>query len=177
MPEAFETFPEIVALGRGRIQQLCDEWCLEPRSAEFGVASIMVRPDCLGLLPTFEVHASNYGRGDSLHFPFDRVVEYIIDHGCHVADREGLKRRLRELRHELGVAPFQRYKVTLEAYTMALRCPACRLLLLTQYRIFKGQEFKLDWADPIACPRCGQMVPVGEGDFFPVVDPRQAGGP
>ena len=140
MPEAFEPFPEIAALGRARLQQLCDEWCRQSRAKEFGVASISVSSNGLGLEPVFEVHASNYGRGDQLHFPFDRVVEFIIDHGCPEAARSDLKHRLRLFRQKVGVELFQRYKVNLDAYSMALRCPSCSLVLVSQCRIFKGQE-------------------------------------
>ena len=87
MPEALEPFPEIAALGRNRLQQLCDEWCRQPEAKEFGVACVTVTPNGLSLEPVFQVHASNYARGDELHFPFDRVVEYLIDHGCRESDR------------------------------------------------------------------------------------------
>ena len=42
MPEAFEPFPEIAALGRDRLQQLCEEWCRQPQAKEFGIASVSV---------------------------------------------------------------------------------------------------------------------------------------
>ncbi len=154
MPEALEPFPEIAALGRNRLQQLCDECCRQPEAKEFGVACVTVTPNGLSLEPVFQVHASNYARGDELHFPFDRVVEYLIDHGCRESDRSALKDRLRQLRRQAGVEPFQRYKVNLDAYTMALRCPACSLILVSQYRIFKGQQFTGTF-EPQTCPRCG----------------------
>ncbi len=68
------------------------------------------------------VHASNYAKGDQLHFPFDRVVEFIINQGCRESDRSTLKDRLRQLRRKVGVELFQRYKVNLDAYAMVLRC-------------------------------------------------------
>ena len=132
MPEAFEPFPEIAALGRDRLQQLCDEWCCQPQAKEFGVASVGVASTGLSLEPVFEIYASNYAKGDQLHFPFDRVVEFIIDHGCRDAERSRLRDRLRQLRQKVGVELFQRYNVNLDAYTMAIRCPSCSMVLVTR---------------------------------------------
>jgi hypothetical protein len=170
MPEAFEPFPEIAALGRVRLQQLCDEWCRQPQAKEFGIVFVRVTAAGSGLEPVFEVHASNYARGDELHFPFDRVLEFIIEHGCHEADRSNLKDRLRQLRQKVGVAVFQRYKVNLDAYTMALRCPSCSMVLMSQYRIFKGQEFGGTF-EPMTCPGCQHKFPIIDRDFFPVLMP------
>ncbi len=170
MSEAFEPFPEIAALGRDRLQQLCDEWCRQPQAKEFGIVSIIVTPDGLSLEPVFQVHASNYTKGDELHFPFDRVVEFIIDHGCREADRSRLRDRLRQLRQKVGVGLFQRYKVNLDAYTMAFRCPLCSMVLVSQYRIFKGQEFRGTF-EPMTCPRCQHTFSISDRDFFPVLMP------
>jgi hypothetical protein len=172
MPEAFEPFPEILAMGRDRVQQLCDEWCQGPQAKECGVAYVTVAPNGLSLMPTFEVYASNYAKGDELHFPHDRVVEFIIAHGCRPDEQDGLKNRLRMMRQKAGPRVFQRYKVSLEAYRMALKCPACSHGLLSQYRIFKGQEFDGTF-EPITCPRCRHTFPVTARDFFPVLNPGQ----
>lgn len=175
MSEALEPFPEIVSLGRDVLQRLCNEWAAGMQAREFGVASVTVTPDCLNLQPAFLLHANNYGKGETLHFPFDLVLEFIIDNGINEGDRSRLKERLLELRRRAGVTVFQRYAVNIRGYTMALRCPDCSHLMLTQYRVFHGQEFKLDWADPVKCPRCSHTFPVSVEDFFPVIDPDSTG--
>jgi hypothetical protein len=123
----------------------------------------------------FQVHASNYAKGDQLHFPFDRVLEYIIDYGCRESDRGVLKNRLRQLRQRVGVELFQRYRVNLDAYTMALRWPACSLILVSQYWVFKGQQFTGIF-EPQTCPRCAHTFPISDRDFFPVIDAGHGSG-
>lgn len=175
MPEALEPFPEIRALGHTRLQELCNDWCQLPQAKEFGLASITVTPDCMNLQPAFLLPASTYDKGDTLHFPFDRITEFLVDRGIPESARDSLKDRLRKLRQKAGVTVFQRYKTNVQAYTMAVRCKACSHLLLTQYRIFKGQTFKLEWADPLVCSKCRAEFPVSEKDFFPVIDPDRPG--
>jgi hypothetical protein len=141
VPDHFELFPEIVALGRDRIQLFCDDWCRGPQAKECGVASIAVAENAASIAPTLEIYASNFSRGDDLHFPFDRVAEFIIDNSCDEQSRPALKDRLQDLRRKIGVKQFQRYKVNLDAHAMALRCPSCSLVMVTQHRIYEGQKF------------------------------------
>lgn len=117
MPEALESFLEIRTLGRGRIQELCNEWCAGPVAGEFGVAAILVSSDCTRLDPVFRLHAQGYDKGEVVHFPFDRLMEHIIEYGLAEADREALKQRLRAIRAEAGPHQFQRYGVNRQAYT------------------------------------------------------------
>ena len=177
MPEALEPFPEVRSLGRNRIQGLCDEWCNGPQAKEFGVSAIQVDGECLGLSPVFLVDAKGFDKGETLHFPFDRVLGFIIDQGCPEPQWAALKERLRALRQKVGPYLFQRYKVNRQAFTMALRCPACSHLLLTDIRVFEGQPVQWTGNEECTCPRCSVEFAVQPGQVFPVIDPGFAAGP
>jgi hypothetical protein len=164
MSEMLDPFPEIISLGQPRLQSLCDEWCREPQAAEFGVVGIVVAPDCRNLDFQVALSAANYDKGDDVHIPLDKVILYLIERAFPVGGNE-------ELRRKAGVKVFQRYKVAIQAYTMALRCPVCSQGILTQFRIFEGQAFRLREIGPVACPACGNAFTPSEGDFFPVPDP------
>ncbi len=169
MPEILEPFPEIRELGADRLRQICDEWCRGPVASEFGIVGINVSPDCTKLGPILQLSASNYNRGDQVHFPVDRIVNYIIDQTFPEAEGAILKARLSDLRKKAGPFVFQRFVVSIDAFNMATRCPSCSHGLISQHRIFRGQQFNVDPMDPIACPRCGSEFTPQSKDFFPVM--------
>jgi hypothetical protein len=165
-----EPFSEIRALGAARLREICDDWCRGPVASEFGVVRINVSSDCFRLDPVLQLSASDYDRGDEVHFPFDRVVGYIIDHGSPEAEKDILRVRLPELRKKCGPRVFKRYLVTLDSFRMATRCPSCSHGFLSQHRIFRGQPFDIDPIEPLACSRYDHMLTPLSSESFPVID-------
>lgn len=166
-----EPFPEVMALGRQRLQQLCDEWCRTPQATELSVSKIDVPADCRQLDFTLALHAKNYDKGDTVIFPLDRILTFISERCLDETQRQAVASRLRELREKVGSPVYQRYAVNAQAYTMAFRCPSCSHLLLSEHRIFEGQQFLASGFDPCTCNRCGMTFTPQNSDFFPVIDP------
>lgn len=171
MAKALEPFPEVRSLGCQRIQELCDDWCSSPQAKECGVSSIQVAADCSSLNPVFFVDAQNYDKGDSLHFPFDRLLEYIIENGCLEEIKKELNQRLRTLRSKVGPRIFQRYSVNRRGFTLALRCPNCTHLLLTNIRFFEGQAIPWTGREACTCPKCKTDIALRPDQLFPVINP------
>lgn len=172
MAEPLEPFPEVRLLGRDHIQRLCDEWCGGPQAKECGVEAVHISDDCLDVKPAIRVSPKHYDQGDVLHFPFDSLLGFIIKESFQESDQVGLMDRLRRLRQAVGTSIFQRYKVGDRALTMALNCPECSLLLLTNRRYFEGRQIELSGTEEGLCPRCGTMVSIRPDMVFLVTDPR-----
>jgi len=164
-------FPELRSLGKQRIQELCDLWLDRPEAKEFGLAGVQVTDDVLNLHPKFEVYPTGYDKGEPIFFPFDRVIKFIIEHGCKPEDQHTLKNRLAALRAKVGPNLFQRFNVNVQAYTIALRCPACNHGIKTQWRVFEGQEFRVPEDAGATCPACKLDFDITDEMTIRIIDP------
>ena len=170
MPEAFVSFPEVMALGHDRLQQFCDEWCKMPVAREFSVSRVLISEDCRCFDPNIRLDAANYDKGDIVHFPFDRLMEYVITRGFPANERQVLRDRLLLMRQSVGVELYQRFETTVDAYTLATCCPHCHRVILTQLRIFATEPLPLRETERVTCFNCNHEFVVREKDFFPVID-------
>jgi hypothetical protein len=134
------------------------------------VVKVAIATDCRRFDPTIGLTAASYNGGEVVHFPFDRLLEFIIDHGCAESMRPVLKERLRLMRQKVSVTLFQRYQVNCNVFQLAIRCPQCGHGLLTQLRVFEGQSFPMKDMEPLECPKCRQNFQPREEDFFRILD-------
>ncbi|WP_165243784.1 hypothetical protein [Paludisphaera soli] len=177
MSEPFEPFPEVMYLGHTRLQGLCDEWCSTPQAQECGVGAVTISPDCRSFSPALQANGAwGDGKGTSLHFPFDRLLHYIVDHGCPEEQRATIKDRLRILRQRVGPNLFQNYRVNNEAVLMSVRCPVCQKFLVSTLRLLVIQARTYPWTgdEEVTCPGCGVDVAIRPDNVLWAIDPEQA---
>lgn len=113
----------------------------------------------------------SFGMGVVLHFPFDSMMNYIIDHGVDGDLRQGVKDRLRYMRQKVGPNLFQRYKLNVHALKLAVFCPACDRLNLTDIRVLQGQ--RVDFVGVVVVCECGEHVEVDGSNAKWMIDSNQ----
>jgi len=77
--DVLKCFPPLMALGRQRLQQLCDEWVKTPVAKEFSVIEMRVGYEATGfaLNPRIDLyHAVQDGEG--VRFPMDDLLTYLL---------------------------------------------------------------------------------------------------
>jgi hypothetical protein len=165
--QAFEPFPEIKGLDVQTLQELCDRWVVTPVAKECGVDQLRVSRSPKGIKLDFGIFiGGGYDSFEAVHFPFDNLLDFIIDTAIPEENRDDLRARLRLLRQKLGPNVWQRYTLT-DKKPLFLRCKnaECRHLMMTQFSLFPGQ--KLIWeGDTVACPRCSQTFAYVTKDLF-----------
>ena len=168
-PEVFEAFPDIKALGKERLQALCDEWLGKPTAKEFAVAELFVMEEHGKLTMSFRVEVTHKLKDrEEYHFPMDSLLNYIADHGIESeADREQVKADIVSKRQEVGSDVYQRFLTDLGpelAVFLTCKNPSCQDLMMTQ---FKGRKCEtVTWGpEQVECPCCHEIYEYDQDDM------------
>jgi len=164
-----DTFPELTALGRDRVQELSNQWVLTPKAKEFAVTEVFIAAKGAKLVLGFSVTVSHdYSEGEDYFFPMDDLLGFIIKHGIASEEQRGtLQTRLRQARLRGGRDVFQRFRIANVGPKLALflecKNPECKRPLRTQYRKHERDVIR-EWKATVDCPRCGKTYDYNQKD-------------
>ena len=77
----FDFFPQIKALGRSRIQELCSEWAATGDAVRLDVTGIEVGDESTSMAIVLKRIGLGGPIGDKLYMLLKSLFDYIIDHG------------------------------------------------------------------------------------------------
>ena len=165
----FELYPELKALGRERLLELCDAWISAPIAREAAVSMLLVGADGevmtldLGFTMTHQVHD-----GEEFMFPMDALLHFIVDRAIDSpADREQLKRDIARDRAR-DPDTFRRFRLNLGPkllLNVVCKHPPCQSVIGTGLSAYKSQS--LSWGPAeLACPVCGESARYDQTDLF-----------
>lgn len=115
--EFLEPFPEVVALGRSRLQVLCDEWVETPIARECAIRGVVINEAATGFSDVQVLATHQVQDQEDFHFPADNLLRYIIEQTFHEPKASELKIRLMALRQKVGPIVFQRYRANLYPFS------------------------------------------------------------
>ncbi len=165
-----KVFPEIKALGKHRLQELCDAFRVTYVAREFAITKLNVQTIDGDLSLDFMCELTHtFKLDEEYYFPMDELLYFIADHGIEdEAKRESVKSRIQLARQKVGPDTYRRF--TLKPgpkLPLFLTCKnsTCQNLMQTQLTAYRCERVEMEYIEPIACPRCGQESQFTDKDF------------
>jgi hypothetical protein len=166
--KVFNDLPEILALPQDRLDQLFIGWLQAPVAKECGVENLSLgqEDESLGYIIAVDHDGSLSDEEQRYRFPVENLLNYIIDHGFPIEQRETLKARIPLLKQNDPDGYREFTTATPQALIVRCKNPDCGELLGTNVSLHPGQEVRWLKYEPITCPKCGQVFKPDPRDFF-----------